>query len=215
MEQQLKNLTFGKAMLIGLALAAVYYFGVYNDGSALEAAIKNSRAELQKNTNEIAKIKTAIGDAERYQQTMAVLGAEMDRVTKAVPTQLSSFDLMKIVSNEAKTLGLQINALRARDAFRQGENKGAIFEPVGVDVDLTGTYNQIMEFMSSLTRLDKIVTIRSLNFSAKLDSTKKGTTTTILFKAELNGYKYLENKDEEKAKADAAAAAAPPKKGDE
>jgi Tfp pilus assembly protein PilO len=202
-EEQLRNLTFGKAVAISLVLAAVYYFSVYDDGSGLQNQIKAAREELNKNTTEIAKIKTAMADAERYQQTMAQLGAEMEKITKAVPAQLSSFDLMKIVSNEAKTLGVQINSLRAKEAFRATENKDAIFEPVGVDIELTGTYNQVMEFMSSLTRLDKIVSIKSFNLSSRIDSGRKGDPSpTMNFKAELSGYRYLESKDEaEKNKA--------------
>ncbi len=195
--------------MIGIALAAIYYFSVYNDGSGLQLGITTAEDQLKKNNAEVANIQKAIKDAEEYKQTMNVLGTEMEKVLKAVPAQLSSFDLMKIVSNEAKTLGVQINALHSKDSFRSGnENKDVIFDQVGVEVDLTGNYNQIMQFMSSLTKLDKIVTVKSLVFTSRLETSKKGAVTpTIGFRAELAGYKYIETSDD-KAKTAAAAASA-------
>lgn len=211
MEQQLKNLTYGKSFLIGIALAAVYYFSVYNDGTTLENQISTAKNQLNQYNNEIATIQKAIKDAEDYKQTMNVLGVEMERVLKAVPSQLSSFDLMKIVSNVAKKLNVQINSLHSRESFRPGEKKDAIFENVGVEVDLTGTYNQIMQFMSELTSLDKIVTINALTLVAKVDTSRKGPPLIMItFRAMLLGYKYLETQDD-KAKVAAPAPVAPKK----
>jgi type IV pilus assembly protein PilO len=188
-EQQLKNLTYGRALIISVVLAVIYYFSIYNDGSALEAQIKTGKDTRTQSEAELTSIAKAVKDAERYQTTMAQRSAEMDGVLKAVPAQLSSFDLMKIVSNESKTVGLQINSLTAAAAFHSPD-KDAIFEPVTVSVNLTGNYNQVMLFLSNLTKLDKIVTVKKLNFAAHIEPQRHGAPT-ITFGADLSGYKYL------------------------
>jgi type IV pilus assembly protein PilO len=209
-EQQLKNLTFGRALIIGIVLAGIYYFTMYNDGSSFQTQINKAKDTRQQNEAEVARIARAVKDAERYQQTMAVRSAEMEGVLKAVPAQLSSFDLMKIVSNEAKLIGLQINGLTAAGNYR-ADNKDAIFEPVGVTVNLTGNYNQVMLFLSNLTKLDKIVTVKKMSFVSKIEVGKRNGAPTITFISDLSGYKYL-GPPEEKEAAPAAAPAAAAKK---
>jgi len=102
MEEQLKNLTVGKALLIGLALVGLYWWLVYDDGIAKEAVIAGVQAEIDTKEKEIVSINKAIEDAERFKQRMAELGEEMERVLRAMPTKLTGLELMRVISNEAK-----------------------------------------------------------------------------------------------------------------
>jgi type IV pilus assembly protein PilO len=192
MEERLKSLTFGKSILIGIALAAGYYFALYDDGSSLEKQIALAKVEVKKSKDEVANVRTAIEDAERFQQTMSVLGAEMDKVLKAIPAQLTSIELMKIISNEAKTVGAEINQLMSPQNFRNDSDKTVKFyEPVPIDVDLTGTYNQIMLFLSNLTKLDKIITTNQMSFNIKSGGATAGSSPIVTWKASLQAYRYI------------------------
>lgn len=195
MEEKLSQLTFGRATIIGLVLAAVYFFTLYNDGTVIENQIAASQGEVQKNRAEVESIRQAILDAERYQQTMSVLGAEMEKVVKAIPAKLNSLDLMKTISTEAKGVGAEINQLNSPQTASIGtadENPNRFYEVIPIEVDITGTYNQIMLFLSNLTKLDKIITAERLIMAISQRGSGKSSSSVpiINMKASLQAYRY-------------------------
>ena len=197
MAQFLYNLTVGKALVIGLALGAAYYFFMYDDGSVLQKQIQVAQQQVTQDQNKIASINKAIEDAKTFVKVKAALGAEMQTVLKAIPGELTSLEFMQTLSNEAKTLGLQINSIARGESFRSPSNGGkgeaAFFKPIVVSVQLTGTYNQVMEFMSALTALDKIVTVDSLDLNAQQQSglNQKSSAPVLNFRADLAAYRFL------------------------
>lgn len=194
MAQFLYNLTTGKALLIGLAIAVGYYFFLYDDGSVLQKQIQVAEQKVNQDKTQIAAINKAIDDAKIFVKVKAALGSEMQTVQKAIPSNLTSLDFMQTISNQAKTVGLQIDSVSPSGDFRSSNGQtdnSAFFEPVGVSVQLTGTYNQVMEFMSALTALDKIVTVSSLEMTAQNGYSPKSSTPVLDFKAEVSAYRFI------------------------
>ncbi len=197
MAQFFYNLTVGRALVIGLALGAAYYFFMYDDGSVLQKQIQVARQQIAQDQNKIASINKAIEDAKTFVKVKAALGAEMQTVLKAIPSELTSLEFMQTLSNQAKTLGLQINSIAPNESFRSSSDRGkgdaAFFKPIVVSVQLIGTYNQVMEFMSALTALDKIVTVESLDMSAQQQGglDQKSSVPVLNFNASLAAYRFL------------------------
>ncbi len=202
MEEKLQNVTIGKGLLIGLAAAGFYWLSVYDDGVAKENQIQAISAEIATKQGEIESINKAIEDAERFQQQMNTLGAEMDGVLLAMPAKLTGLDLMSIMSSEAKNVGAEINRINSSDNTRQnyGDNDTEDFyEAVPVEVDITGTYNQVMLFLSALTRIDKIVTTRKLDLKTDAVQEKADPVAPkITMKANFLAYRYLPKDKEAK-----------------
>lgn len=193
MADKLASLTIGKALIIGLGLAVAYYFMFYDDGKNLQTLLTNTKTELEKNQKEIKSINDAIKDAARFKDIMAKLGEEMGRILKAIPEKLTPIELMKIISNEAKGVGTEINRLNSpmmmRSGFNTNKDTTVFYEPVLVDVELSGTYNQLMLFMANLTRLDKIVTVRKIKLSTS--DSKNRNNPEIKMAASLQAYRYI------------------------
>lgn len=194
MEQQLQNLTMGKAVMAGVVLTVLYFFLFYNDGSVMQTNISTGNGEIQTKEAELEKIKKAVADAERYQNTKRALGAELDSVLKAIPAQLTSQDLMKIVSTEAKAMGINLNINPASFSGQASpEDKSVFFEPVVVSLSLDGTYNQLMSFLSAITKVDKIITLSSLTLvnSTSGRAPEDSGPVNLKLTAEMRAYRYL------------------------
>jgi Tfp pilus assembly protein PilO len=196
MEQQLQQLTFGKAFIGAIVVAFLYFMLMYNDGSAIEAAIVAGKSEIQTKEQELEKIKVAIADAERYQQTKNALGSELETVLKAIPEKLLPTDIMKFLSTEAKNIGVNIINLNAGSAaFNQSVKPGEekpFFEPVSVSITLEGTYTNLMLFLSAITKSDKIITAPSLVLETKGNPiTDDSGPTSLRLVAEFRAYRYL------------------------
>lgn len=216
--QKFKGLAFGRAFLIGLFIAGAYLSIYYDSGSALESQISGVSSEITKSKNEIESVKKAITDAERYQKTMSNRETEMQKVLRAIPEKLEASDLMRTISLEAKGVGAEINGLVSRASSRsssaQSNDKSkSFYEEIPIDIDLTGTYNQIMLFLSNMTRLDKVVTANKMTFtlaSKGRTSAASAVSPNINLKATLQAYRYLpEEKSTKSAKGAGGGAASP------
>lgn len=192
MEEKLKQLTFGKTILIGLVLTVVYYFALYDDGVALETQINTTRTELETNTKELESLKKAILDAERYKLTMATLGAEMDKVLLAIPAKLTTLDLMKIISTEAKNVGANIVNINSGTSVARGRDEPATFyESVPISISITSSYTQTMLFLSNLTRLDKIVVAKKIKMNASSAANSVSTSPIMSTSIDIEAFKYV------------------------
>jgi Tfp pilus assembly protein PilO len=190
----------GKAIMIGVGLAIVYFFMMYDDGTSIKTNTDTVQAEVTKLEQELSTIKKAIADAERYQVAKKSLGEELDVVLKAIPEQLSNVDLMRVLSNHAKEVGVSILSINQTGASLPPQQPGApkpFFEPVAVSVSLEGPYNQLMLFLSNLTKTDRIITISILNLQLRDGNSAEGRGGPTLLRmiGEFKAYRYMPSKE--------------------
>jgi type IV pilus assembly protein PilO len=186
-EEKLNQLGMDKAIMIGLVLTVIFYFLIYNDGSALEANLAAGRAALEQKTRELESMRKTLADAKTHQEVAARLGKDMEQVLSAVPQDYNNIELMKLVSTEAKSVGLNILSLAGGEG--QASDPGKNFVPINVSVSLSGTFNQIMMFLSNLTKVGKVILTRDLNLTA---GNSTATSPIMTFSATLIAYRYTE-----------------------
>lgn len=194
LEEFLDQLEMTKAVLIGVVLSALFYFMFYDDGTSLESGIKTLQQQIQTNQKKIEEAKQAVIEKEKFANTKKLLGERFEQLIQYIPEDFSSTEQMKIVSNVAKTAGA--NILKISQTGR-GE-KFNFYEEIRVDVELVGSYTQIMMFMSGLTRLKKVIVADNINLTS---SNRGGSSKSeqeggvkINFKSQLVGYRYIDDK---------------------
>lgn len=191
MEQKLKEIDTAKALLIGVVIAVVYYFALFDDGSSLEMSINTTQASITQKTTEIASMKKTLEDAKKHAEISAKIGAELEQVLQAVPESYNSVELMKLISNEAKVVGANILSVKGNDVKLKDTDE-ASFAPIRVDVDLTGTFNQIMLFLSNMTKVSKVILMKTINIQgAKNTMTSSTASPSLSFKASFEAYRYV------------------------
>ncbi|MCB0342834.1 MAG: type 4a pilus biogenesis protein PilO [Pseudobdellovibrionaceae bacterium] len=195
MEEKLNQLTLQQSVLIGIGLAVLYFFVMFDDGTSKENQIKNMKDQVAAKEQEIAKYDKTIKDAERFKVVAEELGEEMNRILNYIPADLSGVELMKTMSNEARVAGVNINNVQSSGGEKTDYN---FIEAIGVTVDLRGSYGQLLSFMSYLTKVEKIVTLKE--FEMRSTSGKNNEDNELTFKAKFKGFKYVveENKNDKK-----------------
>ncbi|MCH2535578.1 MAG: type 4a pilus biogenesis protein PilO [Bdellovibrionales bacterium] len=194
LEEWLEELETTKAVLIGVVVTALFYFMVYDDGSRLETSIKNLKQQISTNQNKIEQAKQAVIEKEKFANTKKLLGERFDTLVQYIPEDFSSTEQMKIISNVAKTAGA--NILKISQTGR-GE-KFNFYEEIRVDVELVGSYTQIMMFMSGLTRLKKVIVADNISLSTQQSNSSKSESeggVKINFKSQLVGYRYIDDNE--------------------
>jgi Tfp pilus assembly protein PilO len=191
-EQILANLTYGRCVMINVALSALYFFLMYNDGSSLTTTITQMQSDISTKQARINTIEKAKKDADRYAETVKQLGAEMEKISQAIPKDFTGIELLKIVSTIARTVGVSINKLAdnsSQNSYAATTTQDLIYDNVSVDVDISGTYNQIMTFLSALTQTDRLLVVKNLKLTS---NATVGQLPTVVLNGSVYGYKFVE-----------------------
>ena len=97
-----------------------------------------------------------------------------------------SIELMKLISTEAKAVGSNLVGVSGSDGVPTADQPD--FIPITVTVSLNGTFNQMMMFLSNLTKTSKVILTKSISMTA---SAAPGAATPIVtFSATFESYRF-------------------------
>ncbi len=183
----LKRLSVGRALLIGVAIAAVYYFILYDSGGTVTTSInqlQNQNNELQK---QIKLDQEKLDRAAVYKKAAAEIGTTIGKLLGVIPEHFGIPNLMKIISNEAKVAGSSLSGIVPGKAeISKVANE---FEELSVAIDLSGTFLQHMIFLSNLTKINQILIVRQFNMTVTKEA--KGEESPVLhMTADIVAFRY-------------------------
>ncbi|MCB0356043.1 MAG: type 4a pilus biogenesis protein PilO [Bdellovibrionales bacterium] len=183
--EKLSALTLKQALAGSVGLAFLYYLLMYNDGSSLEKAIKNTKQNIQTQQIELRKFEKAEEDAKRFKAALAEEGPKFESIIKYMPAELSEFEVMEILSSEVKAAGGRV---KSTNATKVTSNSKDIYETIGVDLTLEITYSQLLLFLSYLTKTDKIVSLKEASINTNRQEVDG--ETLVSFFGHFEAYKY-------------------------
>lgn len=183
----LKRITMGRALMIGMILAAFYYFMVFDPGMAQSSQIASMGAKIGELQGQIQENQKKLDRAAIYKKTAAETGGTIKKLLSLIPEQFGMSDLMRIVSNEAKVAGSSLTNIRP-----EGTKTSAVageFEELSVGIELTGSFLQHMVFLSNLTKIPQILIIKKFEFLHVKDG-RADESPTVKLTAEIVAFRY-------------------------
>lgn len=183
----LKRLTMARALVIGLCLAAFYYFVMFDKGLSQVGSISAANSRLSELEAQLKEAQKKLDDAAVYKKTAAEVGTTIEKLLTLIPEKFGLSDLMRIVSNEAKSAGSSLVGVQP-----QGMAVSEIapeFEELTVGVELTGSFLQHMVFLSNLTKVNQILIIRKFDISQTVDG-RGDEAPVVSLKADIVAYRY-------------------------
>lgn len=197
------QITFGKALVLGILIAVIYYSIGYDSGTEIKLAIGKTKEQIQDSESEIKGLERQIERIVTMKKVMDVLGAEFKAFLSYIPEKLSLPELMRVISTEARAAGVSVNGIGEVRTGVQSRSKDdtvdQFYEELTVQVELQGTYSQILLFLSYLTKLDKILTISQLSMTSQAKVGDR-ESPIISFKCQIKGYRYLKSESKEPQK---------------
>jgi type IV pilus assembly protein PilO len=158
------------AVLPSVVLIALVLFLVI---SPKMKQIKVLEATIDKQNNEIAASQAKAAKLEMLKMENARLVARINELKEQLPEEKEISSLLKQVSDLGIAAGLEIRLWKPSPKVTHPS--GIVYE-IPVSVDVLGTYHNLGNFLSSLTRLNRIVNIKDM----KLGSPKKERNESIL-----------------------------------
>lgn len=167
-----------RVFFISIALTGVYYIVSYDSGEKFRlsaTAAISQKAELAK---ELLKIDQEIAEINQLKAAQARDSERLNTLLDYIPEKLTKTEMMRTLSNEAKSVGVSINGIKDNGGVGK---KHEFYEEVGVDVDLAGNFAQLMLFLSNLTKLNQILSVENLDlkFNGSGDGDGLGMSAAI------------------------------------
>lgn len=177
----------GRAMMLGLALGAFYYFILFDKGTTQVASIQNSQNRVQELQKEIQENQRKLDRAAVFKKSAAEVGNTIHKLLAMIPEKFGMPDLMKIVSNESKVAGSSLVNMTPIETVVSPSAKE--FEELSIRVELIGTFLQHMVFLSNLTKINQILIAKKLDLSV-LNEGKGDEAPSVKLETTLVAYRY-------------------------
>jgi len=186
MEEKLKNMSVGATVIMAILIGGAFYALYYDSGEKQQLKINQTRREIATKKTKITRADSQILAAKRYELIEKKMGEVMGRVLKYIPSNIKSFEVQRFIQKAATDSELNIVKIERRNGLPLVV-KGAPFVKMPITTQLEGSFVQIMDFLSRLTKLNRIVTVDGMRFESKRRS------NIIQFSATFMGYRYVDD----------------------
>lgn len=188
--QMLGALPIGRVIVLSLVISGLYYLVGYDGGAQFQIAIDTANKTLQDLEVEDKKLEVELQEIRALKAAQEKDSEQLNMLLAFIPEKFSNFELMRTLSNEAKAVGVDIDSLKDVGVLA---NKGAEFyAEIGVDIEIDGSFAQLLLFLSNLTKLKQIVTLDTLSLRTV---GSQSSDSQLTMSAQVRGYRYVAPKD--------------------
>lgn len=152
--------SYGKTLLVGAVLAAVFYFTLYDDGSAIDAQMVAISKQVAEQEAKKKDTDATLKQVREMQEKVGRLSNQYQEISRHLPSSLSSVDVNGFVDKIARDAGVSIKIKKPLDVIRK-----EIVEEVPVDVTLEGNYGDLAKFVDMVSSAEKMARVRNIIIS--------------------------------------------------
>jgi len=180
--QSLSQLSFSKSFLISIFLGFLYFkFLGYDDGSKLEAEIRQLQVTVKAEQEKKIETDKVLAEEVEIKKQVGALSEKFKEVTQKFPINLKSDEIISTLNSLASTANVRVVSVKKENVVTQ-----ELYEEVPISVELSGTFNNIVQLMYKTAILERVTNLGDFEFSnygGEYSGTLKMSTKVI-------GYKY-------------------------
>jgi type IV pilus assembly protein PilO len=159
-----KNLPiYVKAVIAALPAAIILIAGLILFISPKQKEIRKLEAQIDTQNNKIATDQAKAARLETLKQENEKLLRRLNELKEQLPEEKEISSLLKQISDLSTAAGLEIKSWKP--GVKKMHSSGIVFE-IPVAVAVIGTYHDFAGFLSSLTKLNRIVNITNIQMSS-------------------------------------------------
>ena len=157
---RLAVMTMQKVAIIGVALAVVYYFTMYNDGSTIETQIQKVQVDIQQEETKAQQAEAALKEVERVRAAVGALGEQFRVVSQALPSEVQMADIVRTVDTISKTAGVSVKSKEPQPVINHD-----YYEEIPLKISMEGTFSEVTMFLYYISSLQRVMRIKSFVIS--------------------------------------------------
>lgn len=189
MEDRLNELSFRNAFVFGAVIAVAYFFAVYRPADV--------SYQMERLESESIEYKGKIAQKDRLIKEKQSLEAELEELLKSIkdaksyiPKDLKILTAVNAITTKARDSGLSIESISSSDDWTDMQT----ISYTSVRVNFKGSYENLMFFLSDLTREEVVLSIDEMDVSEG-DSSKSDAKLNI--RGNIKVFKAKEVKEKE------------------
>lgn len=188
---KLAALEWIKVLGIGILLAAVYYFVMFDDGTLLNDQIAQAKTRLETANRQLGETEKALAESERFEKEVQGLARQFEKITDFMPSTVTAVDLTTVVNKQAQLAGVKIVKVEPDPEVK----RVSFYEMTKVNLELEGSYAQIATFLSYISRIPRLLTFEMTSISLPSSGApgEMSSAGKLLFSSSMVGYRYLKD----------------------
>jgi len=159
--EQLKQLGTKECAAIGIVLAVLYYFLVFDGGQIIQSQINTKVTEIQAQKDTLARIKKAIEDKRKFDQEAEEINTNIEAFLVYFPTALNENEFMKSISKAAEENTSTVLTLKPVAKAPEFPN----YPEMAFEFEVEGIYTNIMKFIADLTQLKRAIDFQDMKLT--------------------------------------------------
>jgi type IV pilus assembly protein PilO len=162
-----------------VAIAAGYWFLLYQPARQVHESMMTQAQELQRNLNNARSVANNVSG---FEAEVAGLERDLDLALKQLPNGKQFEDLLQDISTAGKKVGVTIKSID-----RDEEISREFYAEVPFKIEIEGTYHDLARFFEVVASLPRIVNVAGLKFTVAKESRQStllrvtGLATTFRF----------------------------------
>jgi Tfp pilus assembly protein PilO len=182
LKDEFNNLSLFKCLLIGGGIMAGYYFFVFDKGEKQVAEMNTIQEDVNKKKVLLNQVQQAIADKVAFQRESEALEIEMKQLMVYMPVHLDMNEMQRDLTLRLQETNNKVQSLKNAEVTSRFPG----YTEHGLDLQSVGGFHEIMAFLSSITKLNRIVDFKTMDFET-LTTTEDGTL--IQFKTLISVFK--------------------------
>lgn len=188
---QLGEMTWSKVIIGGLIALGAYWGLYYDNGEKLETEIQQLTDRLAESERQLRETKEAMANTERFEKLVRQNEIQFEKVMEYLPQDTNSNELTRLVNQVSQLSGARVKETQPTNVAERKD----FYEMTRIKVDLQGSFSQVVLFLSSLSKVQRLLTFDSLEIitSEGRGNVGEGETPELNLVATMVGYRYLKD----------------------
>lgn len=181
---QLDALTAVHTLLIGLAVAALYYFLLFDDGAAISQNINRMSADVAQKQQIAIDTRQKLKEGEKFKVEAEKMKEQYQEALEFLPSEVDVSGVLTKVTQQVRSAGANIVRIEPQaKAIPKG-----MYEEFYMELELQGTFGELTQFIANLTKIKRVLNIKSFEMVNEASSAE---VPILNFSGQLVGYRYV------------------------
>lgn len=185
MEAKLAAMKWTTVFGIAVALAAGYYYFIFDSGAALDAQVESARGQMAEREALLRKTQAAVRDAKKFEEDLKAITEEFEGLVSYMPTESTVNETMSDVSREANAAGIMVEKIETTRRIEKVE----FYETNRIDLKMKGTFSQLVHLLARMSRLPRLLTLDKIDIRVR--STDENGIAQLGVDTTLVTYRYI------------------------
>ncbi|MCB9072972.1 MAG: type 4a pilus biogenesis protein PilO [Bdellovibrionaceae bacterium] len=188
-KEEFQELSPAKCLVVGLLICVGYYFALFNKGDDITAQWAGIEAEMNGYKTRLQAVKTAMSDKASFESTVTSLTRDLEELLKYFPLVLDMNDIERELTDKLRMTQNQLIKISDNDT----KSRFPGYNEYGVQIESQGGFHEIMNFLSAITKMNRVVDFRTINLKS-VSSTDE--VSMVQFKMNLSVFAQNQEKSQ-------------------